>query len=72
VNGRCRYRAFSIAGEGDVSCSIVSGDPGSGTVTGAAYVPEPAAIALFSGGLIALAGCVWRRRRSMRPRPASL
>ncbi|MFQ5809634.1 MAG: PEP-CTERM sorting domain-containing protein [Armatimonadota bacterium] len=70
--GRPILNVFSIAGEGDIAYSIASGNPGSGTVTGPAYVPEPAAIALFSGGLIVLGGCVWRRRRSMRPHAASL
>ncbi|MFQ5809736.1 MAG: PEP-CTERM sorting domain-containing protein [Armatimonadota bacterium] len=61
--GQLSLRIDSVAAAGDVSWDIQSPDPGSGTVTGPAYVPEPETIALFGGGLILLVGLAWRRKR---------
>ncbi|HYA37227.1 MAG TPA: hypothetical protein VEI74_03010 [Candidatus Methylomirabilis sp.] len=48
---------------GTLGVGPVSGGPDLGTVTlDVTFVPLPAALPLFSTGLVALAGIVWRRR----------
>ena len=56
-------RVDSAAAAGQVPYSIQSSHPGAGNVTGPEYVPEPATVCLFCGGLMVLAGLVWRRMR---------
>jgi hypothetical protein len=66
THGKPHFDVYSVAAEGDSPYIIASSDPGSGSVTGPAYVPEPMTIALFGGGLLTLAAAL-RRRRSLAP-----
>ena len=63
ASGQQNLRIDSLGAAGTVSWGIQSGDPGAGTVTGPAYVPEAASILMFCGGLILLGGAVARSRR---------
>jgi hypothetical protein len=66
VGGVQFFGVLSTEVAGTVPWTVTSGDSGSGTVTGPQYVPEPATLALFSVGLLALGVRARRRRASER------
>ena len=60
------FGVASSEAAGTIPWSITSNNSGSGNVTGPEYVPEPATMALFSGGLLAVGIALRRRREASR------
>jgi hypothetical protein len=72
IGGPKTVTVQSAVAPGEVTWTILSNDSGGGAITGPEYVPEPGTIALFCGGLVALGGAAWRRRRSASRAPQLL